>query len=154
MASNVSAIVCASKRREPLKSRCSMKWETPARSSRSSREPTSIQKPSETERTPVTRSETTRSPLSSSLSVTFCTVDPLRRRLRRRLRSFPCSVEPTHLRMVGEDMAPELGQHGVDSVDDDARSVVGRLGEEQCELVAADAESGVGPAQRPRENAR
>jgi hypothetical protein len=35
----------------PLKRRCSMKCETPARSARSSREPTSIQKPSATERT-------------------------------------------------------------------------------------------------------
>ena len=34
-----------------------MKCETPARSARSSREPTSIQKPSETERTLATRSE-------------------------------------------------------------------------------------------------
>jgi hypothetical protein len=50
-----------------------MKCETPARSARSSREPTSIQKPSATERTLATRSEMTRSPLSSSLSTTFCT---------------------------------------------------------------------------------
>ena len=40
---------CAS--RVPLKSRCSMKCETPARASVSSREPVPIQKPSETERT-------------------------------------------------------------------------------------------------------
>src|SRR5262249_55984643 len=95
MASNVSAISCASKRREPLKRRCSMKCETPARSSRSSREPTSIQKPRATERTLATRSEMTRSPVSSSLSTTFCTV-LLRCRLSRHLRSFPCSVEPAH----------------------------------------------------------
>src|SRR5213082_837644 len=101
MASNVSAISCASNRREPLNSMCSMKWETPARSLRSSREPTSIQKPSATERTLATRSEMTRSPVSSSLRTTFCTV-PLRRRLSRHLRSLPCSVEPTHGPMVGE----------------------------------------------------
>src|SRR5438874_10564726 len=73
MASNVSAICCASYDREPLKRRCSMKCETPARSSRSSREPAPIQKPSETERTLGTFSEITRSPLSSSESTYFCT---------------------------------------------------------------------------------
>jgi hypothetical protein len=72
IASNVSAISCASKRRDPLNKRCSMKCETPARSSRSSREPTSIQKPRATERTLATRSEMTRSPVSSSLRTTFC----------------------------------------------------------------------------------
>ncbi len=50
-----------------------MKCETPARSTRSSREPTSIQKPSATDRTLATRSEMTRSPVSSSLRTTFCT---------------------------------------------------------------------------------
>ena len=45
-----------------------MKWETPARASGSSREPAPIQKPSATERTPVRRSEITRSPPSSSVS--------------------------------------------------------------------------------------
>ena len=50
-----------------------MKCETPARSGRSSREPEPIQKPIDTERTPGTRSETTRSPESSSVSVYFCT---------------------------------------------------------------------------------
>src|SRR5215475_6005243 len=54
-----------------------MKCETPARSARSSREPTSIQKPSATERTLATRSEITRSPVSSSLRTTFCTVPAL-----------------------------------------------------------------------------
>ena len=44
------------------------------RSLRSSREPTSIQKPSATERTLATRSEMTRSPPSSSLRTTFCIV--------------------------------------------------------------------------------
>src|SRR5436309_10804487 len=78
MASNVSAICCASYEREPLKSRCSMKWETPARSSRSSREPAPIQKPIETERTLGTFSEITRSPESSSDRTYFCTRRMLR----------------------------------------------------------------------------
>ena len=50
-----------------------MKCETPARASGSSREPAPIQKPSATERTPVTRSEMTRSPAASSLSWCFDT---------------------------------------------------------------------------------
>src|SRR5437763_14399246 len=50
-----------------------MKCETPARSSRSSREPAPIQKPIATERTLATRSEITRSPESSSESTYFCT---------------------------------------------------------------------------------
>src|SRR3954463_6710024 len=50
-----------------------MKCETPALSSRSSREPVPIQKPSATERTLATRSEITRSPESSSDNVYFCT---------------------------------------------------------------------------------
>ena len=49
-----------------------MKCETPARSARSSREPAPIQKPIATERTCARRSEMTRSPESSSLSVYFC----------------------------------------------------------------------------------
>src|SRR5580765_2319730 len=49
-----------------------MKCETPARSDRSSREPAPIQKPIATERTCASRSEITRSPESSSLSVYFC----------------------------------------------------------------------------------
>src|SRR3954471_12361035 len=72
MASNVSAICCASYDREPLKSRCSMKWETPARSAFSSREPAPIQKPIATDRTWSSRSEMTRSPESSSLKTYFC----------------------------------------------------------------------------------
>ena len=44
-----------------------MKWLTPAFSSPSSRAPAPIQKPIDTERTLSTRSETTRSPESSSL---------------------------------------------------------------------------------------
>ena len=43
-----------------------MKWLTPACAGVSSREPVPIQKPSETERTLPTCSETTRSPESSS----------------------------------------------------------------------------------------
>src|SRR5438094_586204 len=50
-----------------------MKWETPARSPRSSAEPAPIQKPSETERTLGTFSEITRSPESSSDRTYFCT---------------------------------------------------------------------------------
>ena len=50
-----------------------MKWETPARSGRSSREPAPIQKPSATERTLETFSEITRSPESSSEMTYFCT---------------------------------------------------------------------------------
>src|SRR6266567_2312808 len=52
---------------------CSMKCETPAFASVSSREPAPIQKPSATERTPGTRSEITRSPESSSERTYFCT---------------------------------------------------------------------------------
>src|SRR6478735_8276000 len=50
-----------------------MKWETPARSAFSSREPAPIQKPIETDRTCSSRSEMTRSPESSSLKTYFCT---------------------------------------------------------------------------------
>ncbi len=50
-----------------------MKCETPARESGSSRDPAPIQKPSATERTPGTRSEMTRSPVSSSVSWCFDT---------------------------------------------------------------------------------
>ena len=49
--SKISAISCAVCVFEPLKSRCSMKCDTPARASVSSREPAPIQKPSDTERT-------------------------------------------------------------------------------------------------------
>src|SRR5438874_3849344 len=50
-----------------------MKWETPARSAFSSRDPAPIQKPIATERTCASRSEMTRSPESSSLRTYFCT---------------------------------------------------------------------------------
>src|SRR6266550_2005446 len=50
-----------------------MKWETPARSAFSSRDPAPIQKPIATERTWASRSEITRSPESSSVSTYFCT---------------------------------------------------------------------------------
>jgi hypothetical protein len=79
IASKVSAISCASYERDPLNRRCSMKWETPARSSRSSREPAPIQKPIATERTLGTRSEMTRSPESSSERTYFCTGRSYRR---------------------------------------------------------------------------
>src|SRR5919202_4228199 len=71
--SKISAISCAVKRAEPLKRRCSMKCETPALASVSSREPAPIQKPRATERTLGTRSEITRSPVSSSETTYFWT---------------------------------------------------------------------------------
>ena len=49
--SKISAISCAECVLVPLNRRCSMKWETPARASVSSREPVPIQNPNETERT-------------------------------------------------------------------------------------------------------
>src|SRR5918993_2623053 len=73
MASKTSAISCALYFSVPLKSRCSMKWETPARSWRSSLDPAPIQNPSATERTCVSRSVTTRWPESSSERTYFCT---------------------------------------------------------------------------------
>src|SRR3954468_5175003 len=72
-ASKISAICCAVYAREPLNRRCSMKCETPAFASVSSREPAPIQKPIATERTLGTRSEMTRSPESSSERTYFCT---------------------------------------------------------------------------------
>src|SRR5437763_1174026 len=84
IASNVSAICCASYERDPLNNRCSMKCETPARSLRSSREPAPIQKPIETERTLGTFSEITRSPESSSERTYFCTDPTIQRRASRR----------------------------------------------------------------------
>src|SRR5207302_3287530 len=71
--SKISAISCAEYEPVPLKSRCSMKWETPARASGSSRDPAPIQKPSATERTLVTRSVISRSPESSSERTYSCT---------------------------------------------------------------------------------
>src|SRR5438105_10294625 len=53
-----------------------MKCETPAFASVSSREPAPIQKPSATERTLGTRSEITRSPVSSSEKTYFWTCTP------------------------------------------------------------------------------
>ena len=66
--SKISAISSALWRAEPLKSRCSMKWETPAFGSSSSREPAPIQNPTAAERTCVISSEMIRSPESSSVS--------------------------------------------------------------------------------------
>src|SRR5438034_6270612 len=71
--SKISAICCAVYACEPLNRRCSMKCETPAFASVSSREPAPIQNPIATERTPGTRSEITRSPESSSERTYFCT---------------------------------------------------------------------------------
>src|SRR5919204_5763525 len=71
--SKISAISCAVYEREPLNSRCSMKCDTPAFVSVSSREPAPIQNPMATERTPGSRSEITRSPESSSERTYFCT---------------------------------------------------------------------------------
>jgi hypothetical protein len=69
--SKISAISSAENRREPLKSRCSMKCETPASGSSSSREPAPIQKPTAAERTCVICSEMIRSPESSSVREKF-----------------------------------------------------------------------------------
>ena len=63
--SNSSAIAVASWRAPPLNSRCSMKCASPRWSGRSSREPASIQKPTETERSPSMCSEATRRPPGS-----------------------------------------------------------------------------------------
>src|SRR5438270_11608439 len=57
-----------------------MKWETPAFASVSSRDPAPIQKPIATERTLGTRSEITRSPLSSSEKTYFWITPALSRR--------------------------------------------------------------------------
>src|SRR3954452_21215667 len=70
--SKISAISCAVYRCEPLNSMCSLKCDTPALASVSSRDPAPIQKPIATERTLGTRSEITRSPLSSSERTYFC----------------------------------------------------------------------------------
>ena len=68
MPSKIWSISVDLKRSVPLKSRCSRKWEIPACSGVSSREPTRTQKPSATERTDGIRSVTTRSPESSSVT--------------------------------------------------------------------------------------
>ena len=73
ISSKISAICWASYERVPLKSRCSMKCETPAFASGSSRAPAPIQNPSETERTLSTRSVIRRSPESSSERTYSCT---------------------------------------------------------------------------------
>src|SRR5436305_3815959 len=104
MASKVSAICCASYEREPLKSRCSMKWETPARSSRSSREPAPIQNPIETERTLPTFSEMTRSPEPSSDMTYFCTGGSYPRLPGDPPRPAPCEVRDTF------EAGPDPGQ--------------------------------------------
>ncbi len=58
----------------PLNSMCSRKWEIPASSMRSKREPTPIQTPMATERTPGTGSETIRSPPRPVLTTGRCDV--------------------------------------------------------------------------------
>src|SRR5438552_399201 len=68
MPSKIWSISVELKRSVPLNSRCSRKCETPASATVSSREPVRIQKPRATERTVSIRSETTRSPDSSSVS--------------------------------------------------------------------------------------
>src|SRR5438552_317127 len=167
MVSKVSAICCASYAREPLKSRCSMKCETPARSSRSSREPAAIQKPIATERTLATRSEITRSPESSSESTYFCTSAnpsrgralPLRREAKlvaRPLRLVERRVggveERLGLRGVGgEGSGAEAGPHAREDVarlrhrrphalDDGPHRLGRRVGEDERELVASEPE--------------
>src|SRR5436309_2128024 len=59
-----------------------MKWDTPAFASVSSREPAPIQKPIATDRTLGTRSEITRSPVSSSEKTYFWTCTPALSRRR------------------------------------------------------------------------
>ena len=65
IASKIWSISSEPKRSVPLNSMCSSRWEMPASPSSSAAEPVAIQKPSATERTPGTRSVTTRTPLSS-----------------------------------------------------------------------------------------
>src|SRR5438045_1320715 len=150
-----------------------MKWETPERSSRSSREPAPIQNPSATERTLGTFSEITRSPESSSERTYFCTSRILRGSEGDAAARPLGAVE----RLVGE---PEerLRVGGVGRARSDAearphprepRVAAGgeRLGharhdllrvlvrgfrEQERELVAADPEGVVGAPQRPGED--
>src|SRR5262245_14343899 len=63
----VRAISSALRVAVPLKTRCSIRWETPPRSSGSWREPVSTQIPTATERTWPIRSEMTRIPFGSRL---------------------------------------------------------------------------------------
>src|SRR5829696_6866316 len=67
IASKISSISVEPKLRLPLNSRCSMKCETPAWPSASSREPAPTHRPSAIERTPGIASVTTRTPASSSV---------------------------------------------------------------------------------------
>jgi hypothetical protein len=86
--SKTSAISWAEWEGVPLKSMCSMKCEMPAWCSGSNREPTPIQTPRASERTPARGSVTTRSPEAVVLSVcsTLTAGRPAveARRLRRR----------------------------------------------------------------------
>src|SRR4029079_12562130 len=159
-----------------------MKCETPARAARSSREPTSIQNPSETERTLATRSVMTRSPESSSLRTTFCTAGwmvgerpagalragdeaehgavPLRLVQRlvgeaeerlRVVRVLGIRRAPEACAEVGGPRLSAVGQlleQRFDPRDDLAGVIVGRLRQENRELVAADAERVVRLPQR------
>src|SRR4051794_14378669 len=169
IASKISAICCASYDCEPLNSRCSMKCETPARSSFSSREPAPIQNPSDTERTLGTFSEITRSPLSSSDSTYFCTCGSYRG-LRDELDPAAASLRfiqrlvretEQHLRVsgvVGAARDPEArtqpGRLRGDARDDFARVVLVRFGEHERELVAADPERVVALAHGGLQRAR
>ena len=65
MSSKMCAMSDAEYLSEPLKIRCSMKWEMPPSSTGSSREPAAIQTPRATERTLSMRSVATRRPFSS-----------------------------------------------------------------------------------------
>src|SRR5919198_2127869 len=62
----------------PLNRRCSRKWEAPAMDGRSSRDPTSTQTPSATERRPGISSVTTRRPEAYSLREISVTRDRVR----------------------------------------------------------------------------
>src|SRR5262245_63306854 len=81
-----------------------MKWDTPARSSRSSREPAPIQNPNATERTLGTRSEITLSPESSYERVYFCTGRSYPRPGNRRL-----GPRSSHTRLTRVPTRPLLG---------------------------------------------
>src|SRR5829696_9454439 len=107
MASKTSAISCALYFSVPLKSRCSMKWETPARSSRSSRDPAPIQKPSATDRTWVSRSVTTRWPESSSERTYFCTDGSYSRRSAEPLGAFHPPSKPIGLATAASEESDE-----------------------------------------------
>ena len=65
-----------------------------------------------------------------------------------------CEAEARReLREGGIAARRQLGKHGLDALHDDPGAVLLRLGEQQCEFVTADAESGVRAAQGTGEDA-